>query len=383
MKSLRIFNRRAGSVFAAAALVLATTVPAMVSAATVTSRSIAMSSSVKDTASVNYTVKFKGESATSIGAFVVDFCTTAAVGTACVVPDGFSTNGIGTTGDDTVAAINSNGGVKVTLDTPVTTGNEVNVVLTGIHNPEDAGVFYARIVSYEDGTTNYHYTSPTSLGTHLDDGGIALYATDGFGVNGRVAETMTFCASGDGGSGSPITSGCGGTLVAPNLSLGTNGVLSTTPSTGTVYTQLSTNAVGGAIVSLKSDAAGCGGLVREGTGTVASRCNIAPITTPNTTSTISGAFFGLKLGNIAGALSTTTALMAPSGTGTYDESNYYMNYVSGDASGITGPYGDPIYKSAGPVSDGTADLTFGAAISSLTPAGNYKAQFNLIATGTF
>lgn len=378
MKSLRIFNRRAGSVFAAAALVLATTVPAMVSAATVTSRSIAMSSSVKDTASVNYTVKFKGESATSIGAFVVDFCTTAAVGTACVVPDGFSTNGIGTTGDDTVAAINSNGGVKVTLDTPVTTGNEVNVVLTGIHNPEDAGVFYARIVSYEDGTTNYHYTSPTSLGTHLDDGGVALYATDGFGVNGRVAETMVFCA---GGSTSVITSGCTGTITAPNISLGTNGVLdSTAVSTGVVKTQISTNAVGGAVVYLKSDAAGCGGLLREGSGTAAQRCGIAPKATTPGAITAGQSLFGLKLGNLGGASSTTTAVEPSS----YDTSNYFMNWVSGDASGVTGPYGDAIYNtSSAPVSDGTADLTFGASISALTPAGNYKAQFNLIATGTF
>ena len=40
MKTLSVFNRRAGAVFATAALVLSTTVPALVSAATVTERSV-------------------------------------------------------------------------------------------------------------------------------------------------------------------------------------------------------------------------------------------------------------------------------------------------------------------------------------------------------
>jgi hypothetical protein len=60
-----------------------------------------------------------------------------------------------------------------------------------------------------------------------------------------------------------------------------------------------------------------------------------------------------------------------------------MGYAVGDTSGITGPYGDPIYSAAGPVNQATANLTFGANISNVTPAGNYSAALNLIATGKF
>lgn len=367
MRSLSIINRRARAVFAAAILVFGTLIPSLVSAATVTSRSIALSSSVKGTASVTYKVVFTSPSSTKD--FVLDFCDSAALGTTCNTPSGFDASSIATATSGYSVTSNDTNTATVTL---TSAGTSVDVELSGITNPTNAGVIYARITTYA-GTSDY--SSATALGTVQDDGGVAINITDGFGVSGRVAETMLFCAS---GSASAIGTGCSTNVTSPNLTLGTNGVLSTTLSEGTIKTQISTNAANGAVVYLKSDAAGCGGLVREGTGTVASRCNITPVTGSAAAIANGTAKFGLRIGNLGGTGSTTAR------AGSYDATNFFLNYVNGDASGVTGPYGDQIYTTGNaPINDGTADLTFGAAISGLTPAGNYKASMNLIATGTF
>lgn len=365
MKSLRVFNRRAGSAFAAAALVLGTTVPAMVSAATVTERSIALSSSSAEATDVSYEVNFTSPSATKT--FVTTFCTTAAGN--CTAPTGLNLAGATTaTADYSVENATANT-VAVELTNAATT---VDVTIDDVVNPDAAGTMFARIATYAE--------AYASLGSVVDSGNVAISITDGFGVNGAVLETLTFCVSGpDGSEQNPITSGCGGTLEPADISLGTDGILSTTLSTGTIYTQLSTNANGGAVVSLKSDAAGCGGLLRDGTGAAAERCGIAPLTVAGTIND-GDARFGVMLSNLGGADSTTTV---PAGN--YSTTNYYMGYDNVDESeGVTSPYGDPVYSTGGdPVSDGTADLTFGANMSNLTPAGNYSANFSLIATGKF
>lgn len=371
MRSFSLFNRRAGSLFGAATLVFATLIPALASAATVTDRSVTLSSSVKAAAGVTYEVKFKAQD-NSTGAFVLEFCTNPTIGTSCTAPSGVSTSGVGTSGSDTVSAVNINKAVKVVLASSANAGDSVDVVLTGIHNPTDSGVFYARIVTYQDGTSNYNYTDATTLGAHLGEGSVALSMTDGFGVSGAVPETMTFCAS-----NAAITQADCSDATTPSISLGTAGILDTSLSTGIVYTQISTNAAKGAVVNLRSDATGCGGLVRQGATTNAAGCGIAPLTSAGSIGT-GAAKFGVKLAN----LSATTGTIAVSGS--YDTTNYYMNYVSGDASGVTGPYGDPVYNTSNaPVDLGKANLTFGANISNVTPAGTYKANFSLIATGTF
>jgi hypothetical protein len=372
MRSLRILNRRAGSIIAAATMVFATMVPGLVSAATVTSRSIALSNSTKAVTGVTYHVVFTSPSSTKD--FVLDFCSTAALNTTCTPPVGLDvTTATTATSGYSVADI----GANTTAVTKTSAGTSIDMELTGVTNPSAAGVFYARITTY---AAAHDYTDATHLGTSVDDGSVAMSATDGFGVSGRALETLTFCAA---RSDDTISTGCTGTLHSPSITLGTGGIIGTALETGVVKTQISTNATGGAVVSLKNSATGCGGLVRQGADTNAHGCGIAPLTSAGAIGS-GAAKFGLKLGNLGGASSTTTKAF-----GSYNTTNYYMGYVSGDASGVTGPYGDPIYKTSvngtddGPVSDGTADLTFGANISAITPAGSYSAALNLIATGTF
>lgn len=371
---------RAGRIFAAlgvlTASVLSAVVPAIVSADTVTERSVALSSTAKDAAAVKYTVNFKtSAAAASTGAFLVQFCDSAAIGAVCTTPSGLLTTGVTATTGGTASAIATNTGAKVVLTAPAVASTAVSIELNGIHNPTAAGTLYARIVTYVDDTALGTNTS-AAPGTYLDSGAVALTITDGFSVSGSVLESLTFCASTD-----VIETGCTKTtgdqvLASPSLKLGTDGVLDTALSEGLINTQISTNALSGAIVSLKSDATGCGGLIRQGTGTNAERCGIGPFYNTGTAGTIaaSASKFGLKLSDLA-----NTAVKS----GAYDTTGFFMDYPGNDTTGVTSTYGSPVYNIPGPASDATAGLNFGANMSSTTPAGTYSAAFSLIATGKF
>lgn len=377
MSSFRLFNRQAGRLSVIVAMLVATVLPALTPAfvsaeGTVTNRSVALGTSVKATASTEYEVAFHAQTA-STGAFIVDFCDSAPIGATCNTPAGLDvTTPTTPTSGYTVSATDTNT-VKVVIGTPVGVDGAVDVKITGLRTPDAAGAIYARILTYTDSTAAGSHDSETAtMGSPLDSGAVALTITDGFSVNGKVLESLVFCASAPVSDANPITSGCGGPLVTPNVSLGTDGVLSTTLSEGTIYTQLSTNAAHGAVVSLKNSAAG-GGLKR----TEATTSDITPITAHGTIG-LGDAKFGLKLGNLGAG----TGTIAP--VGDYSDADYYMGYASNGSSGVTSAYGDPIYNSNGnPVNNGSVDLTFGANISNVTPAGNYSAALNLIATGTF
>ncbi len=375
MRSFRIFNRRAGALFAAAGLVFATMVPALASAATVTERSVALSSSVKSNASV-YNVGFKAAT-NSTGAAVIDICTTPNIGSVCTTPTGFAIGTIGTTSAHTVTKVDSNT-AKVVLSSSVNAGGAVAVDISGITNPSSTGTIYARIVTYTDGTTNYGYVAADDLDNggggkvHLDDGSVAISITDGFDVSGRVLETMVFCAS-----GAALTLTDCSDATAPSVTLGAGGILTETLSTGTVYTLVSTNAASGAVVNLKSNTTGCGGLSRVGASSFATGCGITPLTSAGSIGS-GAAKFGVQLSS---PTATTGQLNV---VGSYSTSNYFMNWVSGDATGVTSVYGDPIYNTNdAPVNVGKTNLTFGANISNVTPAGYYTASMSLIATGKF
>lgn len=363
MRSLNIFNRRAGSVFAAAAIVLSTAVPGLASAATITTRSIEMSSSTKSATGVKYHVVFTSASDTKD--FVLDFCDSPALNTTCNAPAGLSVSLAGTsTSGYTETGIDGN----TTAVTLTAAGKSIDMELTGVTNPNTDGVFYARVTTYAGA---HDYTNATSLGSVVDSGTVALSTAQGFSVGGAVDETLTFCASGsddaDCSAPSPI-----------DISLGTDGVLDTEVGTdGDVYTLIATNASGGAVVNLKSDAAGCGGLYRDGVSD-ATHCGIAPITTAGALAT-GAAQFGAKLTleqpSAGGSLAADTG---------WSDTNYFMPYVVGDATGVTSVYGAKVYDTDdAPTTLGGGKLSFNANRSDLTPAGSYKANFSLIATGTF
>lgn len=354
------------------ATLLPALVPSFVAAAQVTERSIALSSSSKGASGVTYTVNFTPVEAA--GAFVLDFCSNSPViGQPCEAPVGFSAaSAASTTSGFTDVTGSAN---KIVVAGTINT--EVSVEITGIRNPDNAGPLYVRILTYDTEPHASDYVSETP-GDYSDEGSVAVSITDTVGVSGSVLESMTFCAA-----KVAITADCANASVnTPVLALGEPVVGSSTValdsghiSTSDMFTQISTNAVGGAVISLKSGVP-CGGLKRVGVST----CDIAPAVSDGISE--GQARFGLKAST---ELNTGTnpsgAFQAING---YNDTTYLLNWVSGNATGIGSPYGDPILNTNNaPANNKNMKLTFGASVSNSTPAGLYSADLILIATGKF
>lgn len=391
MTSLKTANRRVGSFFAVAALALATItpglVPAFASAAQVTERSVTLSSSAASNPDTTY--KFKFTPVSNAVAFVVEFCSDSPlIESTCTAPAGFTAASAAVTSDfsadwsadETTASAAGSAHNALVLTGAITAATEVEVDVEGITNPSQVQTHFARIVTYSNATDAAAYTS-TDLGDNaVDQGGAAFSITNTVGVSGAVLESMTFCVS-----GSAPADGCASGVTPPTLKLGKDvgGViaLDNTLSTGSIYTQLSTNASSGAVVNIKSGNE-CGGLKR----TTATDCDIAAamaspaaanqprigITVAATNGTLdSGTSFGIM--NVAGG-----------GSPFYNGTDYKFNYTSGGASGITSAFGDSILDTASkPVTNKNATITFGASVNAQTPAGLYANDYSLIATGKY
>jgi len=391
MTSLKKANRRVGSLFAVAALVLATVtpglVPAFASAAQIAERSITPSSSSKGASDVSYNVDFTSVGAA--GAFVVEFCQNSPlVNSSCTPAPGFNAASVHTdtatfSAAETTASAAGSDHNAVAVTGTIGAASQVSVQLDHIHNPTSPGTLYARIVTYSDGTGALAYQS-TTLGTHIDDGGAALSITDSVGVSGAVLETMTFCVAGNViNQPGCTTTDNSGTLTAPTLRLGetvgsTNALSVDHVSEGNIYSQLSTNAAGGAVVNLKSGNS-CGGLMRLN----ASDCDIAAAGSGGIAQ--GEAKFGVKVAtgsDPSGAFGTFQAYGG--GSAYYSSSVFKLNYNSDKSVGVTSPFGDYLLDTDnGPVSNKNAQITFGASISNQTPAGLYSNDYSLIATGKY
>lgn len=393
MNTFRYSAKRGRAVFATFALLAATVLPGLapvlVSADQITGRSVQLSTSAAGAVRATYQVQF-----TSIGeaaAVVVDFCSnTPLIGESCTAPAGFKLN------DSTYPATVPTSGFTdenvLDANTIVVTGavgdaTEITFEITNVYNPEDAGTIYARILTYNSDTNADAYVADALVDANIvDTGSAAIAITPTIGVSAAVLEALQFCVSGD-----EIDADCDvDGNPEPTLELGEDvgGVVALqagTVSTGTIYTQISTNAVNGAIVRLKSSTVGCGGLARAGAATFAAGCGIAPSLAGDIAATDSE--FGVKLGSATGY--STDGVTDAAGTyqpasSAYNHSNYRMNWVSGDATGVTSTYGDPILNTNNTVANNqNMQLIFGAQINNGTPAGRYSADLSLIATGKF
>lgn len=382
MSSVRSYGRRVGSLFAVAALVLATItpglVPTLVSAAQLTERSIELSNSSAAMEGVSYTVSFTADGAA--GSVVLDFCENSPlIGASCTTPAGFDATGVTATGVTSATANDAN---TVTVVDEIAASENVRFTLANIDNPTNAGPLYVRILTYVGAVPTY--VDAVNIGSEpalVDQGGAAVSITDTVGVSGAVLESLTFCVSGtdENGVAPTITDNCGGTLYPPTLELGeTSGdvtaLSSTVVSEGSIYTQLSTNAASGAIVNLKSSATGCGGLLRAGD---TSACDIAPALA---TGIAAGeAKFGVKTTSPVGGLGVLSPI------GDYNATTFALGYNAVDQStGVTSPFGDPFFNTNNaPVSNVNMEVVFGASVAPNTPAGLYSADLSLIATGKF
>jgi len=406
MKSLRFWDRRAGYSLASVGLLLGmvapSVLPAFASAAQLTSRSMALSSSVVSDTGVTYDIKFTAPSSIDVGGGVgIEFCDDSPIiGQACNHPAGLSASSATLTDvkvNGTTLGANK-GSIAKTADTITWTaassgtysgGDSVEIIVGSITNPSTANsALYARFTTYQSADIS-GFTGGATVGSYTDSGAVATSITNPILVQAAVKETMTFCVSGDVGGTGP-TGNCGtdhngGSAVNvtdPKITLGhgTPAALdSSAIDTASDWAQISTNAVAGAIVSMKNTNDGnCSGLFRAG----ASGCDIAGAGGSAVTFNNGDAKFGMYLGSAGDApfsQATPTGTITPitaygGGTGT--------QYAMGSA--VTSTYGDPIFNTtSAPIANKNVKLTFGAGASPTTPAGIYRATVNLIATGTF
>lgn len=387
MQSFYVVRRQAGFVVAIAALLLALVVPALASAAEVTARSITLSSASKGAEDVSYKVQFTP--AANAGAVLIDFCDGPSIGATCNAPVGLDvTSAEIASGFTIVAGAEDDATDANTLvaSGTLTAGTPVTITIDDIDNPDAEGTIYARIVTYDTSVNALGYVSTESNATdtnRVDTGSVAIAIHDTIAVSGAVNESLTFCVS-----SKDIDVNC--TLdedSAPTLELGagsgaTKALSSGELSTGDLYAQISTNAVSGAIVNLKSSALDCGGLINSSN---IDECFITP--SPLVDGLAAGkAMFGVIVNASTdpnNGEDSDGAFQVATGA-SYNDTNYFMNYVDENASGVTSVFGDPFLDTDGaPASNKNMKLTFGASISNSTPAGKYSTDLSLIATGKF
>ena len=414
-----VIGSLAGSIFLGAS---------SVSAAQVTSRSVQMSDSapsanatytsgVGSGTNVTYKITFT-PSASTIGGIVVDICgNTPLVGdTSCTVPAGFSwgsatptvTVSGGVAGTWTAGSFQGAGTdaahpqiLKVSNATPEAPTGPITITVDGVINPDATNLtsthhysFYARILSFDTAanmnnvTTGYGSASgATRLAAFTgmaDYGGAALSVQEAITITARVMETMSLCTS-----KTVMTANCSG-QATPAIELGqdVNGtiVLGKTLSSVPVYSQVSTNATNGYSIYMKSRYA-CAGLSKDN-GTT---CEIPPVNAGAATAAAiatGGGAFGVQVGSgtaASGGSGTNTATTRWAQTGT----NYIMDKTTANDN-VAATYGSLVASSASetPVTNRQADsvnntYTFGAAASSVTPAGIYSQAFTLVAVGVF
>lgn len=374
--------KRIGYVAAVFAVLLSTVLPSLAFAAQITERSIQLSNSSVSATNVTYKINFKAAAAAATaGAFVVDFCSNSPViGQTCSAPGGFSAAGaasatVGFTDVEKTAT-------KLVITGTIEAEDEVSVDVTGIVNPSAAAPLYARIVTFDTDAHADAYTSTVPGAGKIDEGGVAMSITPTVGVSGAVLESLTFCVAKN-----AISLNCNlAGNEAPTLKLGETvgdsvALIPTALSTGTLNTQISTNALSGAVVRLKSSATGCGGLLRAG---APSACDIAPALTGDIA--IGEPKFGVKTATATDTIGYDDAIGAfqpVTGSG-YNNSTYALNYIGTNATGVTSTFGDPFLDTDNaPANNKNMQLTFGASVSNSTPAGMYSTDLSLIASGKF
>lgn len=381
MNSFRLFDRQTRLLVVAAGLLLATIVPVVVSvvvsAAQLTERSIALSSSSVLAEDVSYEVKFTSVGAA--GAVVIDFCANSPIiGQACTPPNALNVAAAtsATAGFTTVDDLAAN---TVMVTGTIAADTDITIVLDGIDNPSVAGPMYARILTYDLPTSAENYLPATPGTGRVDDGGAAVSITNTVAVSGAVLETMTFCVS-----AAAITADCTG-VTTPVLALGetvgtTKALMPNVLSTGSLFTQISTNASSGAVISLKSNAIDCGGLVRA--GSVPGTCDIEPALNDGVIA--NQARFGIRTAAPTTTGSNPVGTLQPVTGSGYNNTTYALNFAEGNATGVTSSFGDKFLDTDGaPANNQNMQLTFGASVNNNTPAGLYSADLSFIATGKF
>lgn len=393
----------------------------------------------------NVTYRFQFTVTNTAHSLVVDFCQDSPIiaDTSCVTPTGLDISsaalaqvGSGVIGGTGWSGVFAASQIKLHDDGShgISTGDATSGIetfdITGITNPDTVGSFYARIYTYnsniydQDGVAanGDEYTNFSTLGTYKDFGGIAMSTTETITITARVQEALTFCVTASDPANwttaGPNIHSCADAVVAANppaLTIGTGSptkVLSaTTVDFGAVYTQLSTNATHGAIVRIRNSngvlAGACGGLSADGGASCDIPANNGGSATPS--AIVNGASTGnaefglfasdgaddpgtgggptLNTVNSANCLATskfhtaTHASFDPNHSG--DADTWYGMDTTTANDNVKSTFGAQMVACSSAVYRVDNYYQFAVTPSLSTPAGIYKANLSMIATGTF
>jgi hypothetical protein len=169
--------------------------------------------------------------------------------------------------------------------------------------------------------------------------------------------------------------------------------------TGTIYSQLSTNATHGAVINMRNSNTSCGGLSADGGTTCAIPAIAGGANTGASAMTAGTAAFGLFVSNSTadpnGGIGTITpspiyhdsshvtiptnlwyGMDTTTATGTFAGQSAYTGSV-------TGTFGSTVASASAPTYRVENTYVFAATAALTTPAGIYTANLSMIATGTF
>lgn len=361
----------------------------------VTSRSITMSSSTPGATGVTYTVEFTPATSETHPDVIIDFCNSSSdpiVGDTCSGTPGTDVPSFSSPAASgwTVTTIDSGQDLKLTTTSvSFTSGTAITpIVITGITNPSNTTGFYARILDYANSGSS-SYSSPTSPGSYVDYGGIALSTASNISITSKVFETLTFCV---------YQSSCG---TAPTLVLGnsTNGALSTTTQyvNSNAQFNIATNAGSGVNVVMtgttlcRSTGSNC---QPPGSGGSYDNYTINALGSTAITTTAGDSQFGMCVDSNSLPSNVTVAstyldsssvkchglTTGPYSPSTASDFGFNDSLSSG---GTNNAAGSQVLSSTGAISGYTGTLTFVGNIASTTVAGIYTTSLNLVATGTF
>ena len=390
--------KRSAALFAAVAVLIGVVVPiatinkANAAVTQLSTRSIQISDSAVGATQQQYKVSFT--TAAAMQSVVITFCSGAGSplfgDTTCPAPTGFvigSTIAADITGavpartwTPTVAANT----IKLASSASIPTSTNVTFTLTKMTNTTTVGTFFARITTYTGtnfgGTEGAAWTSAGVEGNYVEYGGIALATTEQIEITAKVQETMVLCTS------AAVFTGtiCAG-QTAPRISLGggPNGdvIDSTQAWTRNAYSQISTNALGGYAIYMKSSNVCGGGLTRDPINDIT--CGIPAVnggsSAGGTIAAGQPAGFGATIsdGNFVGTGTGTNSAVARWKT------TYIMDEQTA-SDNVKFVYGSKVIDGANQQADGVVNtFTFAAKSALITPAGVYTQKFSLIGVGSF
>lgn len=414
MSKLSVPLKRSGFMLLALALLSGTTAMNLSFFATetayagqLTARSLSLSSTAPGTvttgaansytngSSARHTVTFTHSASATVGAIVLQYCTTA-IGS-CTSPTGLNmasatkgtftgtgmTDGNWTVGSDDLTTLSGRSGCTGTngrtnciavRQTPGTNGgtNAWTLPFNAITNPNETAGFYVRIFTFASNTY-----SANTYGSDVDQGVVASSIVDPINITARVAETLGFSTTTSDSNYTAVTaegSACDPLSGTGAMTLGdSEGVLSaTTQYNDSAYWRVFTNAASGITVqysgktlekgsdnidALSSEVAGATGTEQFGFGIKATGSTITNVDT---------AFGG------AGQIDLATGY-----DGAGEATPLYNFAVASETTPVT------IASKSGYVTCSTAENRYLANISTATAAGTYTTIITYYAVPTF